>query len=313
MSKTLQFELWHTCLNRCKFCYLQGDQETPRMDMIRNIEEAYDIIKDEETWKEYDTVSFIGGEIFQGEMDNQIIIDRWFTLVELLVDYHKKGLIKQIYFCATLTFPKIRALWATLDYFADCYDGLWILTSYDEEGRFHTEEYKQNWLDNLNYIVKFYPKIKVNTTVICTGAVCQKYLENPNYFKELEDLGTSLFLKVPSRPKLYKTNKEANEKMKLNFFPTRELFLEFITELGNNRPDLLDKMCNINLRADTLIGKWKNQSFTSNRDKSTYMEEFDKETEFVMKCGHISTYNAYLNEDGCALCDIEIIKGQLNG
>ena len=73
MSKTLQIEVWHTCRNRCKFCYLKGDENTPRMEMIKNLQNAYSLIENKETWEEYDTLSFIGGEIFQGEMDNEFI------------------------------------------------------------------------------------------------------------------------------------------------------------------------------------------------------------------------------------------------
>lgn len=313
MSKTLQIEVWHTCRNRCKFCYLKGDENTPRMEMIKNLQNAYSLIENKETWKEYDTLSFIGGEIFQGEMDNEFIQNEWVKLIDLVSEYHKENIIKRVYFCATMTFPNNDALWHTLNQFDGHREGIWVLTSYDEEGRFHTPEYKQNWLDNIKKLNVQYEGVKVNTTIICTGAVCKKYLEDDYYFNNIKYLGTQLFLKVPSRPKLYKTNKEANEKMGIDFFPKREIFIKFLTKLANNDINLYEKLCDIDLRADTLIGKWKDENFVSKRDKSTYMELYDKETEYVMKCGHLSTYNSYLDEDGCVLCDMKIIKGMVNG
>lgn len=313
MSKTLQFEVWHTCRNRCKFCYLQGDQETPRLEMIKNIKNAHQTIVNKEIWNEYDTVSFIGGEIFQGEMDNEFIQQEWVDLIKTISKYHEDGLIKKVYFCATLTFDNNDALWHTLSQFNSHREGVWVLTSYDEEGRFHTPQHLKNWQENIKKIRNEFVGIQINTTVICTATVCEKYLEDRDYFNKLRGLGTQLFLKVPSRPKLYKTNKEANEKMGINFFPTRKLFMNFLIKLANEDINLYEKLCDIDLRADTLIGKWKDKDFVSTRDKSTYMELYDDETEYVMKCGHISTYNAYLDENGCALCDIQAVKDMVNG
>lgn len=314
MSKTLQFEVWHTCRNRCKFCYLQGDQETPRMEMIKNLENILEKIKDKSLWEEYDTISFIGGEIFQGEMDNEFIVKAWFNIVALVAEYHRLGIIKKVYFCATMTHSNQQHLWYSLSHFNGHREGVWVLTSYDEEGRFHLPEMRENWVKNVKFINNNFKGIKVNTTIICTGAVCKKYiLEDDDYFNRIKNYGTKLFLKVPSRPKIYKTNKEANEKMGLDFFPTRKIFLSFLINLANEDINLYEKLCDIDLRADTLIGKWKDKDFVSTRDKSTYMELYDDETEYVMKCGHISTYNAYLDENGCALCDIQAVKDMVNG
>ena len=196
MLKTLQFELWHTCLNRCKFCYLQGDQQTPRMEMIKNIQKVRETIINKDLWKDYDTVSFIGGEFFQGEMDNEFIIREWFDLIDILVDYHKQNLIKKIYFYATMTFPNNDLLWATLERFNGHREGIWVLTSYDEEGRFHLPEMRENWLKNVSKIKQQFNGIEINTTIICTGAVIEKFLENNEYFSNIEELGTHFVAEV---------------------------------------------------------------------------------------------------------------------
>ena len=39
------------------------------------------------------------------------------------------------------------------------------------------------------------------------------------------------------------------------------------------------------------------------RDKETKLESYNPEIDHIMKCGHLSIYNCYIDSDKCALCD----------
>lgn len=66
--KQLQFEVWQECNSGCDFCYLKSiefiQHSVPfKIERLKKIKK---IIEDVDTYKEYDTISFIGGEFFRG-------------------------------------------------------------------------------------------------------------------------------------------------------------------------------------------------------------------------------------------------------
>ena len=116
-----------------------------------------------------------------------------------------------------------------LDIFKKNIDKVWLLTSYDTLGRFHTDKMLKNWQFNMLNIKKLYPNINLNTTIILTGDFIEKYLNNEINLKLFsKTYQTSLFFKVCSLPKgKYKTKIEMN-KCNGNFFPDRSTFIKFL-------------------------------------------------------------------------------------
>ena len=51
-------------------------------------------------------------------------------------------------------------------------------TSYDTKGRFHTEQDKDKWYNNVQYLANMFPKLEVYGTAITTQAFVEELLED---------------------------------------------------------------------------------------------------------------------------------------
>ena len=312
--KQLQFELWQECNSKCTFCYLgRGNNITPNEVKIANMNLAIDKLKDSKTFDEYDTVSFIGGEFFQGQLNTQEVKDKFFELMSLTASLMKNGLIKHVWIYATMTIGNQKDLYDTLDLFKDVGGDFWVLTSYDTLGRFHTPKMEENWKYHMKNIQNLYPNFHFNITTIITGDLIEKYLNNTFSFKYLiEEFKSALFIKLCAGPEGMYSSKEETNKSLGNFFPKRSEFIKFLTKFKKEESsELYDKLFNIQYRADTLYCEYKGKIEEIHRDKETVLETFDSEIDYIMDCGHLSIYNCYIDSDKCALCD-KIKIEQLN-
>ena len=137
-KKQVQFELWEECNSKCKFCYLGNNNCTASVEKkIYGIQNAIDVITNLD-FNEYDTVSLMGGELFQGQMSDECVKSKFFELINLMHDLYQRGFIRNIWIYATLTIGDQRDLYDTLEILKN--DEIWILTSYDTMGRFHTNK-----------------------------------------------------------------------------------------------------------------------------------------------------------------------------
>ena len=307
--KQLQFELWKECNNRCTFCYL-GDTNLHTSDEVKlnNLEKALEIIRNKDLYKEYDTVGFIGGEFFQGQLNTATIKNKFFELVTEVKSLIKEGLIRNLWICATLTIGDQRDLYEVLEILKDIQEHVWILTSYDTLGRFHTNGMEESWKANMLNIKNEYPFLNLNTTTIITGDLIEKYLSGQFSFKELKErYQTALFIKLCAYADGKYMNKDVANKALGNFFPKRNNFLAFLRKIKISDPDLYDKLFNIEYRADTLLCEYQDSKILISRNKETKMESFDPTIDHILPCGHLSIYNCYLDSDKCALCDKALI------
>ena len=324
MKKQMQFELWDECNSKCTFCHLCNKNNiTPNETKLNMIQDTLDKISNLSIYDEYDTIGFIGGEFFQGQLNTPEIKSKFMELMKKTAWLYEHNYIKHVWIYATLTIGDQKDLYETLNLF-NKKDELWILTSYDTIGRFHTQKMLDNWDYHMKNIHKLYPEIKFNITSILTGDFIEKYLNNEiNFTQMMEEYHCSLFFKVPALQKeYYHTNKEMNDKIGY-FFPTRDLFLEFLSKFRQTEhPDLWNKLFNIEYRADTLYCKENGDDIEITRSKdNNYMEiiidnttnkqlirDKEKQMDYIMDCGHLSTYNSYVDEDGCAICDKLMIE-----
>jgi hypothetical protein len=310
MAKQLQFELWQECNSKCKFCYL-GHMNlcTSIEEKINNIEYVINKLSDMSIYPEYDTVAFIGGEFFQGQMETPLVKDKFFELMRLVNDLKNKGYLKNVWIYATMTIGDQKDLYDTIDIFDDKHN-LWILTSYDTMGRFHTPKMEETWSYNMKHIHELYADIKFNTTIILSADFIEKYLRNEFIIQDfMNEYNTTVYFKVPNRVKdKFTTNKDMND-MIGNFFPTRSLFLSFLKKVKTTESeDIWNRLFEMNLRADTLICKHNGSLYESERDKEHFTELYDENLDYVMKCGHLSIYNPYVDKEGCAICDKKMIE-----
>ena len=309
MAKQLQFELWQECGNGCKFCYLQEENKfTPDKLKIMACNNAYNKISDLSNYPEYDTLAYLGGEFFQGQMKNPEVKQAFMRLMEKTKQLYLDGYVKHIWVYATMTIGDQKDLYDMLELFGDLPE-FWILTSYDTIGRFHTPKMEETWKYHMKNIRKLYPHIKLNITTILSEDCIQKYINNEISFTDMiKEYDCNFFFKQCGFGGL---TKERMNEILPGFFPRREIFLEFLKKFKQQEtPDMWDRLFNIQYRADTLYRNYndeKHQMELRQRYKNKRWETDEKVECGVNKCGHLMTYAAYIDNEECVLCDKEMI------
>lgn len=315
MSTQLQFQLWQECNSLCKFCYLgTNNRNTPDELKISALEKVIEKIQDLTLFEKFDTLSYLGGQFFQGQLNNPKVKQLFFKLMKITAQYLQKNIVKNVYIYATLTIGDQQDLYDTLKLF-NKKEGLWILTSYDTFGRFHTSKMQQNWKFHMKKIYNLYPQIKFNTTTILSEDCITKYLNNQLSFKDIKkQFHTQFFFKQCG---CMNGTKQDMINYLPNFFPTRSKFIKFLKKFKLEQQSYMwDKLFNIYYRADVLYRNFndKNEQMTLNIRHKNSKNEVQTNNEYEMrtnKCGHLLSYAAYSDCEKCILCDKEMINNLL--
>ena len=317
VNKIMQFELWEECNSRCTFCYLgNNNRHTPDKVKLNSMNNAYTEISNLSNYPEYNVISYLGGEFFQGQLRTPELRMKFMSLMEKTAQLLKEGYIDEVWIYMTLTIGNQQDLYDTIKLFEGHTDKLWLLTSYDTQGRFHTPKMEENWKYHMHNIHQLYPDIKFNITTILSTDCIKKYLNNEISFKDMEkEYHATFFFKQVGCENT--TPQEYNSKYQTDFVPTRKLFLEFLRKFRLQESEInWDKLFNIQYRADLLYrnGNDINESRVKNirhKDRGAELEIDDdkhkNETE-VASCGHLKAYHAYADCDGCVLCDKEAMS-----
>ena len=312
--KIMQFELWEECNSRCTFCYLgNNNRHTPDKVKINSLNNAYTEISNLSNYPEYNTIAYIGGEFFQGQLNTPEIRMKFMSLMEKTAQLLREGYIEEVWIYMTLTIGDQRDLYDTIKLFEGVTDKLWLLTSYDTQGRFHTPKMEDSWKYHMKHIHELYPDIRFNTTTILSSDCIRKYLNDEISFKQLgEEYHTTFFFKQVGCESC--SAQEYNQIYHTDFVPTRALMLQFLHKFKAQESELMwDKLFNIFYRADLLYrnGNDIEESMVKNirhKDRGAELEiesEKHKVETLVADCGHLMSYHAYSDCDGCVLCDKE--------
>jgi hypothetical protein len=291
-------------------CFLGLENRiTPKETKIKSLCEA---IADTRNFSG-DIIAIIGGEFFQGQISDKEVHDLFYEFLSLVVEKLNKQEISASWITATLTDKTPKDLLEFLEFIKTNWNGngqFFICTSYDVIGRFHIEEKRQNWIENMFLISEIDPRIEKNTTMILTNALVEAYLNNEISFLEfMAKYNTGLMIKHPNSGP-YKTLAEMEAALP-GFVPERAKTLKFFKKMKLKEPFVYDSsVFNVNLRAD--------QCKKRNNDGYTYTDQRDKigtneytqgyfETQ-TMPCGHSQLYRCYKDSDACMKCDFLTIK-----
>ena len=335
-KKSFQWELWQYCNSLCTFCYLGEDNRIHNKE--RQLQSMIDLTKaiDNMDFNEYNNISLIGGEFFQGQLDDPEIHDKFFEIITRIFQLYVDKKIGSMWLTCTLTLGDQKHLYELLDlansmgvFPVEEYgsSGLWLCTSWDAKGRFHSSKMEENWNFHMKNIKKKYPWIKFNTTIILQQEFIDMYLENKFRVSSfMKEYSTTVFFKqcgIPSS--LHKTLdfpdnieitddliKEAAKK-KFNkdffvFYPTRDSFLRFLKKFYIEEQEYYDRLFNISYRSDELHRYFLQDEHdrTHQRFKREYgIEETGVK---VLPCGHSDVYTPYIDSNRCCLCDRNIIE-----
>lgn len=339
--RSFQWELWAMCNNLCKYCYLgtanRGTNKERQMKSLNDIHKAIDNLD----FNIYNNISLIGGEFFQGQMDDPEIHDSFMALIQKICDYYNDGLIGSIWITVTMTIGDQHHLYEMLDLFEkngvrpkEGYgaSGLWLCTSWDIEGRFHTPEHLKNWEYHIQNIHEKYPWVKFNCTIILMQKFLEAYINGEWSPKEfMNKYHTGLFYKQIGLGEIpdgaipdtggdeIKRNRIAkqyvNDKFGFDFAPRRETMLKFLRKYAKEDPETYDNLFNIVYRADELHRNFndKTQDVRTKRNKNSVNESDVEQDNRMNTCGHILNYACYIDSDKCCICDKKMIWESIYG
>lgn len=340
--KSFQWELWEYCRNHCQFCYIGADNlDTKAKRQLTSLRELKEILDNFDS-NTYNNVSLIGGEFFQGECHTKEIEDKLLNILKQITMLYENKQIGSSWLTVTLTLGNQELLYKYLDwcrenkYFLPNKDynssGLWLCTSWDAKGRFHTKAYLDNWEYHMLNIHKKYPFVKFNTTIILTEPFLDLYLNNEFSFKKFgKKFNTTFFLKqpglgtrfdvrkfgyneehpdeVPYEKAHWMAKQEANKYYRWNFFPHRKKMLDFLEKCKREDNIIFDRLFNIRYRADELRKNLNDLDTNrkTQRDKNSPIEATDQDSDLNW-CGHIYNYVCYIDDKDwkhqhCCMCD----------
>lgn len=313
----LQFEIWQECNNNCSFCYLWNEnRHTPDNLKITAIQKAIDKIEDISIFDEYDTLAFIGGEFFQGQLrKNSLVKEKFYELMHKASELYNSGIVKEIWITATMCIGKCEEMYEILKFFNN-HENVWIVTSWDTMGRFRTQKMRDTWEYHMRKLKQDFPSLKINVSTILSGDLIDKYLNDEfTFINMMNDYDCTFFFKqcgVLFDDRKVGSFSEAKRLSNIkipNFFPERNKFLQFLIKFRQQEPEILyDKLFNVQYRADDLYRNYNvsdRQMELNHREKDETRESMDFS---VMGCGHIILYSAYIDSDKCVLCDKAMIE-----
>lgn len=311
-DKSMMFELWTECNNLCKFCYLgQENRRTTDEDKIHNLKKVSQIIKKhfETEEEQYKAIGLIGGEFFQGQMNNPEVNSLFFSLCEQIFQLIEEDKVRDFWCYCTLTIGDQKDLYKLVELFDKRVTDkekhhFWVLVSYDTYGRFYVPGRKDNWEKHMLNLQK-YPFIKFNTTSILSEDFCEKVLSGEHDLQKFkEKYKTTFFFKQPTKTFDDTTNKDMAERMP-NWFLKRTTYIKFLKKIKEDDIQMFNEILNIEQRADDLMTSLSGYE-VAHRDKITWEESGGT---INPKCGHVINYQCYCDSDACCLCDYFKVKG----
>lgn len=323
MKKQLQFELWQDCNSKCDFCYLKGFQvdrtDSYKLERIKRVRQE---LENESLYDTYDTISLIGGEFFQGQLQNAEVRAAFFELVRKIKSLLDAGKINRIWIMVSLLIGKQPDLYECLSIFGND-SRVWFNTSWDIKGRFKSEKMLKTWETHVAAIHELYPKININVTLILTHELIDAYLKGDFSFIDFrEKYRVHLFLKPPAynttTKQLYQKlhgkllpegeKRMFSELIGTQFFPNRKEFLSFLTKYRSEMGAAeYENLFNINMRADDVYRTDDSGHHENLVHRSKDTKDLGDANTDVNTCGHSTYYQSYFDSDGCMLCDKEFI------
>ena len=355
-KRSFQWELWQCCNNLCSFCYIGKDGR--HTDKQRQLKSLSDLKKALDTldFEQYNNVSLIGGEFFQGQLKDPDVKNAFMEIIKTLSKLYVDKKIGSVWISATLTIGDQEDLYETLKIFDNDgvrphpdygSSGIWICTSWDAQGRFHSEKAEENWEYHMKNLSKEFPWIKKNTTIILMQKLCEQYINGDFVPKKFsEEFGTALFYKVPGITQQLQQGIEGLPSMTTcaeqgrigeyltavkdrmekdfgyRFFPDRKTFRKFLIKYAKEDPDTFIKLFNIDFRADEL-----HRNFNDIENCDDHQRLKDSNLESNLSCEsiinpecmvepysnkHITNYATYSDCNACMVCDRNQIWQSVN-
>lgn len=284
-DELVQVRMWLDCINHCSFCSEQNFERNTTVEQKRTR-----IVKTTEFIKNLGTnrIGIIGGEFFNDQLRG--CENEWILLMEAMRDtgaeifINSNLLHKQYYLDETIEILGQKLL---------------ICTSYDEVGRFHTQEIRENWFKKIN---------------------------------ELHDAGVNLFCTSVPTQELFETNFQLPEWLGHNLEdPHLGLDWYLSVDKAHYHELLVSQNTWFNLPKRATAIRWMRSHIPTIKNYVNYQHThsdriygFDSFDNIVIenkgrldtadyinpKCGHHYYSQCYADSDKCMMCDAERVISQ---
>jgi hypothetical protein len=279
MRTMVEIELWANCNNSCSFCWQQYKQQN-MWDTTKRIEildKCLNLINSQDFEKGSD-VSLMGGELFIDDLFNN------HKIVKFLIEKLQANDINNLYIYSN--FFEIEKLEFFIEkyYFENIVNKLFIVTSFDIEGRFHTEQQKDKFLSNLFRIRSKYPKLSITVNMILTNKFCDAIVTKTFDIKKFENKYKTKFDFLPYLV-LDESLRPTRDQVFRCFLTLEEMFPQ-----KNYLKYVLDNF-------DYTYSKPKHFKFINN--------EFKHVEICNSKCGHHKNLVTIFNDGNCFACELQ--------
>lgn len=303
----LSIELWPDCTINCPFCFnkdrkLHPTSDDKKIDCIQRVIEYL-----ERDFFKYKTIQIMGGEFFNGELDNPEVFDKFIEMCKFLNEL-------------TVNHNKQICIYSALKRSLGLYEALDVLTANTEQnmikfnssfnyGITHTEVNTSDFIHEVLKIRERYPMIKIHIQSLLSDQIINlpfnevmeiyhPFLKNNIEidFHPVTIIGINTWTERSG--KKFREILKANPVTRNIAIKSRDKALEFCTNLYYNfGPD-----CFQNFRVNTTRAETKWLVVEDIWENNIAVSDLHCDN---TKCGH--TYhmaNAYLDSDECLSCDI---------
>lgn len=227
--KAIQYTLWTNCNTNCCFC---THHNITQSDLVSNACYILDKVCDKHEVLQYDVIGLIGGEFFQNQLDNKIVYQKFYQIIDQCI-YYIINHNKLLWLSTSLIFNPSRLI--------ECLhciqnktslDRILLCTSWDSVYRF-TAKSEQLWYNNVNLLHKIFPDLKIHVETILTEDFMNKCINNQfniDMFKD--EYNVSLDFIEPHIG--FQTFEHFKTNLPL-FLPQRKTFLKFVNDIIKNQ------------------------------------------------------------------------------
>lgn len=214
----IQYMLWNTCNNHCKFCSLQYSKVND--DRVNNVKRVIDYLDLDEA-KPVERISLVGGELFFPAFSTELR-DIFYKLINKIF-----SLDKRLFLMTNLIYDKNVEFENCINYIDSIghLNDTVICTSFDLEGRFHNDSALKLFKTNCDYVKS---KLGLHIEMVLSYSLMKGVLDNKFSFKNFFEEYTDNVDFMPPYPGIEKRHLPEDFLKDFDFFPKRNDFFAFL-------------------------------------------------------------------------------------
>ena len=152
-----------------------------------------------------------------------------------------------------------------------------LCTSYDLKYRFHTEEKKKLWEDNIIALDNLFPELKLHCEIIATGFFMQAVLDDEFSISDFKKRFNVAIDYIEPGSGFYYYDKASCAKDMPDFFPTKQQVIAFLTKVYVKNKEIdIDTFVSSKVRSDKVYLHYNGKRYCiENRRKTNCLIDIE--------------------------------------